>query len=231
MRANGNVMLAMDTSTRTVGLALYDGAQTLSEAAWSSNDYHTVELAPAAAEALVKTGRTVEDLVALAVALGPGSFTGLRVGLALAKGLAVARKLPIVGVPTLDFLAAAQPPPSGDVVRMAAVLRAGRGRLAVAWFQPGAGGWQPAQPVEVLTLPDLAKKITAPVWVCGELDAAERTLLPTLAPQVALASPAACLRRPAYLAELAWARWKRGEVDDPAGLSPIYLHYNDPIPA
>ncbi len=236
MRMSGALMLALDTSTRTVGLALYDGVQVLSEAVWTSNDYHTVELAPAIAEAFQKTGLEAGALGALAVALGPGSFTGLRVGLALAKGLAMARKLPMVGIPTLDILAAAQPLPRSTPtppetpMQLAAVLRAGRGRLAVGWYQEQEQHWQPAQPVEVLTLPDLVKKIQAPTLVSGELSEEERQGLLRDAPQAVLASPANSLRRPAYLAELAWKRWKAGQVDAPAGLAPIYLHYNDPIP-
>lgn len=233
MRMSGSLILALDTSTRTVGLALYDGVQVLSEAAWTSNDYHTVELAPAIAEAFQKTGLEAGALGALAVALGPGSFTGLRVGLALAKGLALARKLPIVGIPTLDILAAAQPLPrsqSAAPMQLAAVLRAGRGRLAVGWYREKEQCWQPAQPVEVLTLADLVKKIQSPTLVSGELSDEERQGLLRDAPQAVLATPAGSLRHPAYLAELAWKRWKAGQVDAPAGLAPIYLHYNDPIP-
>lgn len=227
MGASGGLILALDTSTRTVGLALYDGVQVLSEAVWTSHDYHTVELAPAIAEAFHKTGLESGALGALAVALGPGSFTGLRVGLALAKGLALARHLPIVGIPTLDILAAAQPRLD---LPLAAALRAGRGRLAVSWYHNGESGWQPIRPVEVLTLPDLAKKAQTPTLVCGELSEEDRQELLRAAPQVILASPAASLRRPGYLAELGWKRWKAGQVDEPAGLAPIYLHYNDPIP-
>ena len=51
MRTHATLLLALDTSTRTVGLALYDGAQVLNETIWTSQDYHTVELAPAVAEA------------------------------------------------------------------------------------------------------------------------------------------------------------------------------------
>lgn len=254
MRATGNLMLALDTSTRTVSLGLYDGHQVLYELIWSGGDYHTVELAPAVADAFRKTGLEIAALGALAVALGPGSFTGLRVGLALAKGLALARKLPLIGVPTLDYLAAAQPGPGRQAApdragtqagpydtlaapRLAAVLRAGRGRLAVGWYHWAdagvdlQGGWQPMAPVEVLTLPDFARKITQADRVCGELSEDDRQNLSRLAPATQLASPAAGLRRPGYLAELAWKRWKAGQVDSPAGLSPIYLHYNDPIPA
>jgi tRNA threonylcarbamoyladenosine biosynthesis protein TsaB len=220
-------MLAIDTSTRTVGLALYDGVQVLSESAWTSLDYHTVELAPAVAEALKKASLTPGQLGALAVALGPGSFTGLRIGLALAKGLALARRLPLIGVPTLEILASAQPLSDDTLVT---IVHAGRGRLAVGWYESKAGAWQPAGPVEVCTPSELAGKIARPTLVCGELEEDERLLFLRNHPYIALASPAQSLRRAGYLAELAWKRWKAGQVDQPASLSPIYLHYNEPIP-
>lgn len=219
-------LLAIDTSTRTVGLALYDGAQVLSEMVWSSADYHTVELAPAVADTFKKAGiGETYRLGVLAVALGPGSFTGLRIGLAFAKGLALAKGLPLVGIPTLDTLAAAQPLLYAP---MAAVLRAGRGRLAVGWYRAPNGAWLASQPVEVLTPQALAEKINEPTLVCGELSEDERELFKGFH-QIVLASPANCLRRPAFLAELAWRRWKAGQVDDPATLAPVYLHYNAPI--
>jgi tRNA threonylcarbamoyladenosine biosynthesis protein TsaB len=227
MRTQPALLLALDTSTRTVGLALYDGVQVLNETIWASQDYHTVELAPAVAQALQRAGVGVEALGALGVATGPGSFTGLRVGLALVKGLAMARNLPLVGVPTLDFLAAAQPCLD---MPLAAVLKAGRGRLAVGWYCVVAGEWQPTQKVEVLTLPELAQKVQQPTLVCGELSKEDRLYLAGGRAEIHLASPSQSLRHPSYLAEIAWKRWKVGQVDDPAGLAPVYLHYNEPIP-
>jgi len=79
------MLLALDTSTRMVGLALYNGVQVLSETVWLSRDFHTVELAPAIASMLTRSEIKTTDLSALAVAIGPGSFTGLRIGLAFAK--------------------------------------------------------------------------------------------------------------------------------------------------
>jgi len=105
------MLLAVDTSTAQVGLAVYDGAQeqVIGEYAWRSSQRHTVELAPAIYELLARCGLTMDDIRALGVALGPGSFTSLRVGLSLVKGFALARSLPLIGIPTLDILAAAQP--------------------------------------------------------------------------------------------------------------------------
>jgi tRNA threonylcarbamoyladenosine biosynthesis protein TsaB len=227
MRTHATILLALDTSTRSVGVALYDGAQVLNETVWTSQDYHTVELAPAVLQALKSAGVTVHDLAALGVATGPGSFTGLRVGLSLAKGLAMARGLPLVGVPTLDFLAAAQPAMG---MPLAATLRAGRGRLAVGWYLFTKHAWQPTQKVEVLTLEELRLKINEPTWVCGELSKEDREYLAAEQSNIHIASPAGSLRHPSYLAELAWKCWKAGQVDNPATLAPIYLHYNDPIP-
>jgi tRNA threonylcarbamoyladenosine biosynthesis protein TsaB len=221
------LLLAIDSSTRTVGLALYDGFQVIHESTWTSNEYHTVELAPAVNEALHRADLSVEAIGALAVALGPGSFTGLRIGMALAKGMALVRHLPLIGVPTLDIIACAQP--IHDVL-MAAVLRAGRGRLAVGWYRALNSGWEPTQMIGVFTPQELADQIKQPTYLCGELDEADRELIRQANPLVTLASPAWSLRRPAFLAELGWKRWKAGQIDEPATLSPIYLHYNEPIP-
>jgi tRNA threonylcarbamoyladenosine biosynthesis protein TsaB len=216
------MLLAIDTSTRYVGVALYNGAQVISEEVWTSRDYHTVELAPAVAQMMERAGVGVADLRAIAVATGPGSFTGLRIGLALAKGICLARHLPLIGIPTLDIMAAAQPPKQ---LPLAAAVRAGRGRLAVGWYQATRDGWQAANDIEVLTIQKLSGKITQPTMVCGEFTAEERQLLGRKRVNVILSSPAQSLRRPSYLAELGWRRWQAGQVDDPASLSPNYLQY------
>ncbi len=79
-----------------------------------------------------RAGLEIQNLKLLAVATGPGSFTGLRIGLAVAKGIALACHLPIIGIPTLDIVAESQPVSPG--LPLAAVLQAGRGRLAVGWY-------------------------------------------------------------------------------------------------
>lgn len=221
------MLLAVDTSTAQVGLAIYDGSQVIAEYAWRSSQRHTVELAPAISELLTRCGLTMDGVRALGVALGPGSFTSLRVGLALVKGLALARQLPLIGIPTLDILAAAQP---SSKLPLAAVIQAGRGRLAFGWYKSSKNVWQAKGPARVVTLDALAAEIESPSILCGELTSEERQKL-TKHANVHLASPAQAVRRPAVLAELAWRRWQSGHVDDEASLAPIYLHVAEPIPA
>jgi tRNA threonylcarbamoyladenosine biosynthesis protein TsaB len=218
------MLLAIDTSTRVVGVAVYDGLQVLGEITWASQDYHTVELAPVLMDILNRSHVLPGDLEVVAVATGPGSFTGLRIGLALAKGMALARRLDLIGVPTLDILAAAQPLVN---LQMAAVLRVGRGRLAVGWYQPGTKAWKPIGKLEALTCETLAERIEAPTLVCGELTEEERRILNRRRKMITLATPARSLRMPSFLAEVAWKRWMAGKRDDPALLAPIYLHQQE----
>jgi tRNA threonylcarbamoyladenosine biosynthesis protein TsaB len=221
------MLLSIDTSTSQSGLALYDGAQVLAELLWHSRAHHTKELAPALAGLLERTGAKVDEIKAVGVAIGPGSFTSLRVGLSFAKGLSLARKLPIVGIPTLDIVAAAQPI---SKVQLAVVLQAGRGRLALVWYQWSGSGWQAKGEPAVTNVDTLAESIQTPAIVCGEITADERQRL-RKNKNALLASPAACARRPGILAELAWRRWQAGKTDNAASLAPIYLHVAEPIPS
>jgi tRNA threonylcarbamoyladenosine biosynthesis protein TsaB len=221
------MLLAVDTSTQWMGLALFDGAQVTGEVMWQTQNHHTIELAPAIEDLFRRCGVAPAALQAIGVALGPGSFTSLRVGLALVKGLALALDLAVVGVPTLDILAASQP--VSDLT-MAAVLQAGRGRLAVGWYAPVMKTWQRQGEAKVYTLENLSKEIHKPTLVCGELNAAERQVLARKRKNVILASPAQSMRRPSFLAELAWQAWQRGRSDEIISLAPIYLHVAEAIP-
>jgi tRNA threonylcarbamoyladenosine biosynthesis protein TsaB len=222
------MLLAVDTSTAQIGLALYNSAQLNAESLWYSHQQHTVELAPALADLLRRTGINMNDVQALGAAIGPGSFTALRAGLAFIKGLALARHIPIIGVPTLDVLACGLPPAR---LPLAAVLQAGRGRLALGRYKFTKTGWKSSGEAQIMTVDELADSIDKPTLVAGELTVEDRQRLARKKVNVVLASPPLCVRRPSVLAELAWARWQKGEVDEPASLAPIYLHLSDPIPA
>ena len=220
------MLLAVDTSTAQVGLALYDGAQVIAEYTWRSSRRHTVELAPAISELLIRCGSTMDDVHALGVALGPGSFTSLRVGLALVKGLALAKHIPLIGIPTLDILAHAQPASKHPLL---CAIQAGRGRFALGVYKSSRKGWQAQGQARVVTLEALQDEVKSPSIVCGEFTAEEIQKIKN--ENIHLVPPAQSVRRPAVLAELAGARWQAGDVDDEASLAPIYLHTEGSPPA
>ncbi|MDP2954115.1 MAG: tRNA (adenosine(37)-N6)-threonylcarbamoyltransferase complex dimerization subunit type 1 TsaB, partial [Chloroflexota bacterium] len=133
------MLLAIDTATEWVGLALYDGDCLRSEIGWRTRAGHTVELTPSLVRMLAREDTSPQALSAIAISLGPGSFTGLRIGLSLGKALAYALGIPLVGIPTLDILAYSahrQPFP------ICALIRAGRGRIAAGFYRQGEG-WGP----------------------------------------------------------------------------------------
>jgi len=221
------MLLAVDTSTQTMGLALYDGSQALAETYWRTQTHHTVELAPSAQDLLKKCGVASTSLTAVACALGPGSFTSMRIGLAFAKGLAFSLSIPLLGIPTFDFLVATQPLLD---IPLAAVLPAGRGRLAVGWYKNVDNKWTAEGEATIMTAEALSAMIDGRTYICGEFDAEERQTLGRKYKNAIVASPAQCVRHPAMLAELAWNRLQAGEKDEPISLSPIYLHVAEAIP-
>ncbi len=222
------MLLAVDTSTSWIGLALYNGVSVLGEMTWQSKAHHTVELSPGVNELLQRCNVRTNDLEALGVATGPGSFTSLRIGLALVKGLALALRIPVIGIPTLDVLAAAQPVRE---TQLAALLQAGRGRLALVWYEASSGKWRSRGEPQITTAEELVLKLNKPTLVVGELSEAERQVLSRRRKNAIMASPAQSLRRPSYLAELAWERWSQGQVDEVVSLAPIYLHIAEAIPS
>ena len=213
------MLLAIDTSTRQIGVALYDGQRILTESTWTSPFHHTAELAPAVGRALARTGIGFPELSAIGAAVGPGSFTALRSGLAFAKGLSLAHGTPLIGIPSLDITAAGHPPSDLPLI---ALLQAGRKRLAAGHYAWTESGWQSAGALDLVTIEDLAAGLTGPAVLCGELTADALTLLAGH-PFARPAPPAANVRRPGILALLAWERFSAGERDDPAELAPIYL--------
>jgi tRNA threonylcarbamoyladenosine biosynthesis protein TsaB len=220
-------LLAIDSSTRTLGLAIYDGADVRYECTWAGRDYHGVELSPAIASALKATGVKAKDLKAIGVAIGPGSYTGLRIGLAIAKGLTFAHRLALVAVPSLDVVAAGQ---AISDLPMMAVLQAGRTRLAAGRYKVKKDRWVADGQAQLMNVEELTDSIQHPTLVCGELTENDRKVLGRKYKNAVLQSPAWSVRRPAILAEIAWSRWQAGEVDDPKGLAPIYLQARDAAP-
>lgn len=214
------MLLAIDTSTKHIGLALHDGFQLRVEHNWEAPRRHTVDLVPRIVGALEMLDLGPEHLTGVAVARGPGSFTGLRAGIAVAKGIVMARGLPLVGVPTLDIAATAQWP---DDRRLFAVLEAGRGRICFASYRWSDTKWTAEDEPRLTTWPKLVSDLDEPTLFCGEIDPQGATTLASAGKMAVLLPGAARLRRAGYLAELAWLRIGRRETDEPAKLTPIYL--------
>jgi tRNA threonylcarbamoyladenosine biosynthesis protein TsaB len=213
------VLLAIDTSTAVASVALYDG-RVLAEATWIAGADHSRQLLPRVADLLHAAGRTRADLTALGVAVGPGSFNGLRVGIATAKAIAEARGLPIAGVDTL--LTAAYPfRATGRPIRP--LYDAGRGEVATGLYQAGPQGFTVREEPRITALEGALDASPADSLFCGELRPSWREAIARRFGPASLVRPAEEPRRAGYLAELAWERILVKGPDDVATLQPIYL--------
>lgn len=218
------MLLALDTATQIASVALYDGTTVLAESSWRTFENHTRSLMPEVVRVMELVGARVEALTAIGVATGPGSFTGLRIGLSAAKGLAFSRALPLIAVPTLDITAAA----ARGELPVCALLIAGRARYAAALYDvTGAAPlrrseyWFGAADALLEMLSAYCVQAGSAVQVVGEVDEKLAAVLSADA-RVRLPAPAERVRRAGYLAVLAWQRWQAGEVAQVDSLAPFY---------
>lgn len=227
------MILAIDTSTEMAGIALYKpGDGVLAEQSWRSGREQTTQLLPNVQRLMSLVGASVGEIQGVAVATGPGSFSGVRIGISTAKSMAYALQVPLWGVPSLDVLAYQQV--AVTAAQVCAVLSMGRGRLAWALYRTRGTRWQRLTPYMNGSAQDMAQCVmplerNLATLFCGEVNAETAgTLSAILGKEVAIAPAAAAVRRAGYLAELAFQRANRGEADDPATLQAIYLQPAQP---
>lgn len=207
-------LVAIDTATDQAGVAIFDGVE-LAEASWPGGRRQTTSVLPVLEDLLARQGVALADVGAIAVAAGPGSFTGLRVGLSLAKGLAITGDRAVIGVNTLDVAAA----PYIEIgFSCLALVPAGRGR--VVWSHYGPDG-KPTAPVNA-SFDEFVAAITGypAAIVVGEMTPDQRTAIAAVHDRIA-SMP---FRRPGILARVGVDRWSRGDVNDPVAIEPLYLH-------
>ena len=228
------MLLALDTATTTASLALYDLTTDtlLAEWTWAARRRQTQDLLGAAQGLLAQAGQTVDDLTALAVTTGPGSFTGVRIGISTVKGIALGLPTPprMIGLPTLAVTAApwlALLDKTTPPAQLCALIQAGRGRYNWVYFGPSALRWQP----EVVdhqsgTLAEFVAALAAQpetaYWLAGEIDLPLQTAMAQL-PQVTLIDAVSAWRRAGQLARLAALHLADGVNQPVDTLQPLYL--------
>ena len=213
-------ILSIDTSSGQGGLALYDG-RTLSSRSWPADRSHTTTLLSEIHHLLDKANVSARELAAVAIATGPGAFTGLRVGFGVAKGLHLATGLPLIGIPTLDatalgFAACATP--------VVAVVGAGRGRLVWARYEASTEALTQLRPPRNGTPNELVEELSesGSILVAGEIDDDQARLIVQVNGVLLPPAPVR-MRQPGALAELAWRRWRAEDIDEARALEPVYL--------
>jgi len=223
------LLLALETATDVCGVALFAGDALCFEAILQRGRVHAEQLAPLIADALERCALRAADLDAVAVSMGPGSYTGLRVGVSTAKGLAEATGARLIGVPTLEALAASVTPYAlpGDVV--VPLLNSRRTEVYTAAYRiaPDAALMPLAEPValEAASVPDWLPRPDdgGRLWLVGEGTARVAVHLTELPASFRLLDPAQHNLRAFWVGRLGLARYRAGRFEDVASFEPFYL--------
>jgi tRNA threonylcarbamoyladenosine biosynthesis protein TsaB len=219
------LILAIDTSSLTGSVALCRGATLLAESLLHLRSTHSERLLVQIEQVLAMTGVSVEQLDLLAVVHGPGSFTGLRVGLATAKGLATAAGIPVVGFSTLEVLAMNLPLCPYPVC---AFLDARKQEVYSGLFDCREGFPVAVGEEAVLPPADLLQRLEGDVALVGDAVPLYRSLIEQqLGTRAKLPPAVAHQPRASAVAALAARRYAAGELPTTEALTPRYIRPSD----
>lgn len=214
--------LGIETATWTASVGVIDGGQTLAESSRAiDRGNHAATLLPMIQDVLLAAGLGLSDLHLLAVSIGPGSFTGLRIGLSVVKGFSLAAGVPIVGVPTLEALAHAAGKRPGLVFP---VLDARKKEVYGAAFRWNGDALESVWEAAVLEPQRFAARLSTPCTLIGEgVDAYESVWRACLGKDAAFMSFRDCSPRGSSVASIGERLAESRGVDDAARLVPMYL--------
>ncbi|VBB05823.1 trna threonylcarbamoyl adenosine modification protein yeaz [Lucifera butyrica] len=220
-------ILAIDTATLVSSVAVCTKETLLAELTIQTQKTHSETLMPHIRDVLLLAGVDKQDLQAIAVSIGPGSFTGLRIGLATAKAMAYALNIPICGVSTMEALAYACPVPG---MVLAPLLDAQKGNVYQALFRWRNGILEQSIPTRVVDLEAALTEMAAipePVMVMGEAAVQHSRRILELGGNLLLAPPHLIMPRAAMVALLAHRFRDGGNTQNLMNLAPVYIRRSE----
>ena len=217
------LILAFETSAKACSVAVHDGQKLLGESFQNTGLTHSQTLMTMAEDLLENCGKAASDVTHLAVAAGPGSFTGVRIGVAAAKGWAWGAELPVYGVSTLESMALSLGAWNGHVC---ACMDARRNQVYNAIFRADSGKLERVSEDRAISLAELKEElehIDGPVYLVGDGAALTYKTLGADLEELILPPEHRCQQRASGVALAALAAMEAGESADGAALQPNYL--------
>lgn len=220
------LILAVENSGMCGSIALVSGSHCIAEQSLLSKLTHSKRLLVTLERVMAECQVTWEQIDAIAISLGPGSFTGLRIGLSTVKGLALATSIPLIGVPTLDGLASQF---TFTAMPVCPILDARKNEVYTALYQTDENGLMQRRS-EYLVIPavELAEQITEPTVFAGDGITVHGDLLREKLGDLAVFAPEQLyFAKASSIGFLALSRWQKKEFLDPAGCIPLYVRASD----
>lgn len=212
--------LAIETSGRVGSVALAEDGGVLAEAQFPHGLKHAAEIIPTIDRLCRERGWSPSDVGHVYVSAGPGSFTGLRIGITLAKTLAFALGVRLVAVPSVRVLAENAPTEARHAI---IVLDAKRDQIFTARFERTDGGWTEREPAHLDSLASMLARSPRPVHLIGEGIPYHEKFIPQDDAGIIVTAAEAWRARAAAVAQIGHELAHRGEFADAYRLTPIYI--------
>jgi tRNA threonylcarbamoyladenosine biosynthesis protein TsaB len=212
--------LAIETSGRLGSVAIVEEGRVLAEDEFAHGLQHAAEIIPRIDRLCREQGWTPADFHEVYVSAGPGSFTGLRIGVTLAKTLAFATGARIVAVPSVEVLARNASPDAQDLI---IVLDAKRDQIYTSRLARAAQGWAEREPAHLDDLPSMLARAPRPVHLLGEGIPYHQKFIPADDPQIIVCPPDSWRARASAVAELGFRLAQEGHFAELDTFAPIYV--------
>lgn len=212
--------LALETSGRAGSVAAVADGAVVAEEQFAHGLQHAAQILPIIDRLTRSQSWSPQDLDELYVSAGPGSFTGLRIAVTLAKTLALASGVKLVAVPSVRVLAENAP---AEAKHLVIVLDAKREQIFTARFERAGGEWLEREPAKLDSLTAMLERAPRPVHLLGEGIPYHEKFIPRDDPSIIVTPPQLSRARAAVVATLGHAMARRGEFADPQRLTPIYI--------
>jgi tRNA threonylcarbamoyladenosine biosynthesis protein TsaB len=212
--------LAVETSSRIGSVALVQDGRALAEETFEHGLQHAARIVPAIDQLCRQLKWDSADLRQIYVSAGPGSFTGLRIGITLAKTLAFVTGARLIAVPTVRVLAENAPAEARHVI---IVIDAKRDQIFAASFERESDGWSQREPAHLDSLATMLARAPRPVHLIGPGIPAHHKFISDAQTQVQICDESLWRPRADVVARLGWQMALAGQFTDPLQLSPIYI--------
>jgi tRNA threonylcarbamoyladenosine biosynthesis protein TsaB len=212
--------LAIETSSRVGSVALAEDGRALAEETFEHGLAHAARIVPTIDTLCTRLGWTSRDFTQIYISAGPGSFTGLRIGITLAKTLSFATGAKIVAVSSLRVLVENSPPEAKNVI---VVLDAKREQVFTASFMRIPDGWSEIEAAKLSKLREMLEKTPRPVHLIGEGIPYHRKFLDPANSDLIFTDESLWRPRAGVAARLGFEMGGRGEFTDAMKLTPIYI--------
>lgn len=212
--------LAIETSARVGSIALAEDGNTLLDETFPHGLQHAARIVPALDHLCNQLKWTSRDFKEIYVSAGPGSFTGLRIGITMAKTLALVTGASLVAVPSVRVLAENAPSDANNIV---IVLDAKRDQVFTASFARAGEDWNPLEPAQLCSLAEILSRTPRPVHLIGEGIPYHRKFIPPGDAGIHIVDESLWRPRASAVAALGWRMARAGRFTDVLSLRPIYI--------